>query len=77
MDKETFKVVDASGLRCPQPIIELQNAARSGGPGSLICLVSTDHGTLHDIPVWIKVNRHELIETNKEKGSYYFYVKIK
>ena len=61
--------VDAKGLKCPMPVIKLQQQARVTRPGSLILIACTDPGAEKDIGSWCKVNKHEILEVkNSEHG---------
>ena len=68
-------VVDSCDRRCPQPIIDLQNALRECSIGSVLALYSTDSGSVHDIPTWLSLHPHKLLSyEKKESGQYVFYV---
>jgi tRNA 2-thiouridine synthesizing protein A len=54
--------VDATGLRCPLPIIRLAVAARSAPAGSMITLFSTDPAAEPDVAAWCRMRGHELLD---------------
>ena len=54
-------VVDAKGLKCPMPVIKLQQQVRKGKPGHLIAIECTDSGAEKDITSWARVNKHTLL----------------
>ena len=54
--------VDARGLRCPLPVINLATAARHAPAGTLITVLATDPASRHDIPAWCRMRDHELRE---------------
>lgn len=58
--------LDARGLLCPLPVIRTQDRVRGLVPGTLLEVVATDAGTLHDIPAWCRVHGHELISAETE-----------
>ena len=58
----SLKTVDAKGLKCPMPVIKLQQQVRQSEPGTRICIDCTDPGAEKDIASWVKVNKHRLIE---------------
>ncbi len=72
---EPIKIIDVSGLSCPDPIIALQNALRELKKGEIIRLISTDRGSYYDIPTWIRINKHLLINQSEENKKYVFLVK--
>jgi tRNA 2-thiouridine synthesizing protein A len=54
-------VVDATGLRCPLPIIRLAAAARRAVPGTLVTVLSTDPAAEPDIAAWCRMRDAELV----------------
>jgi len=55
--------LNAKNLRCPMPVIKLQQAIRGLTEESLIKMACTDPGAEKDVASWCKVNKHTLIET--------------
>lgn len=51
--------VDAKGLKCPMPVIKLQQQVRQAEPGSIITIACTDTGAEKDIASWVRVNKHQ------------------
>jgi TusA-related sulfurtransferase len=58
--------LDARGLLCPLPVIRVQDRIRSLAPGTLLDVIATDPGTLHDVPAWCRVHGHEVLEAIHE-----------
>jgi len=56
-------VVDARRLLCPMPVIRVQNEVKKQSPGTRIKAICTDPGALSDIPAWVRINGHKMIET--------------
>lgn len=52
--------VDAKGLKCPMPVIKLQQQVRQCVSGDTVVIECTDAGAEKDIAAWARVNRHEL-----------------
>jgi TusA-related sulfurtransferase len=50
--------VDARRLFCPLPVIRLQNTINKNPPGTRVRIVSTDPGSMNDIPTWCRINGH-------------------
>ena len=50
--------VDATGLACPVPVIELAKAARDLAPGALLTLLSDDPAARVDVPAWARMTGH-------------------
>jgi TusA-related sulfurtransferase len=55
-------VVDATGLRCPLPIIRLAAAAKSAPTGTVITLTSTDPAAEPDVAAWCRMRRQTLLD---------------
>ena len=53
--------VDATGLRCPLPIIRLAAAARTADPGTVITLLSTDAAAEPDVAAWCRMRGQTLL----------------
>ena len=66
--------VDARRLFCPLPVIRLQNCINKQASGARVRIVSTDPGSMNDIPTWCRINHHELLESEERDGEYVFVV---
>jgi tRNA 2-thiouridine synthesizing protein A len=67
-----LETLDARGLLCPLPVIRTQDAVKRLRPGTVLEVLSTDAGTIHDIPAWCRVHGHELLsieELTEESGD--------
>lgn len=53
--------VDATGLACPMPVIELARAIDTMPPGGRVRLLATDLAAKIDVPVWCRMQRHRLV----------------
>ena len=54
-------VVDARGLRCPLPVIELAKAARDVPAGTVLTVLTSDPAARHDVPAWSRRRGHTLV----------------
>jgi TusA-related sulfurtransferase len=52
--------VDARGLACPLPVIELARAVRGAAIGARIRVLATDEAAAVDIPVWCRMQHQSL-----------------
>ncbi|WP_448060993.1 sulfurtransferase TusA family protein [Cellulomonas hominis] len=59
-------VLDASGLRCPAPVIRLARLAKDSPPGTRIAVLATDPAARLDIPAWARMRGHELVGIEPE-----------
>jgi len=63
------KSIDARGMACPGPLMNLIGAIRQGQVGQAFEVLSSDEGSKTDIPAWIAKAKHELVEVVDE-GEY-------
>ena len=59
--------VDARRLFCPLPVIRLQNCINQQPAGGRVRIVSTDPGSLNDIPTWCRINGHRLLDSEERE----------
>lgn len=57
---EARQVVDARGLSCPMPVLELAKAIDKVEVGDRIRLLATDPAAKVDVPVWCRMQRQHL-----------------
>lgn len=69
------ETIDARGMPCPGPLMSLIGAIRQSEVGALIEVLSTDEGSLSDIPAWITKAKQELVEVITEDGFTRFVVR--
>jgi len=68
------ETIDATGLKCPEPVMMLRNALRRVDVGTCLKLVATDPSTLRDIPTMCRFMHHELVSQDELDGRYEFVV---
>lgn len=54
--------IDARGLRCPQPIIELGNSIATVNSGDQITLLSDDPATEPDLNAWSRMTGNKFLK---------------
>lgn len=67
--KEPLKI-NACGLQCPGPIIQVKKAIDSITAGERVEIVATDAGFARDASAWCDTTGNKLVETHDEKGRY-------
>ena len=67
--------IDARGMPCPGPLMNLIGAIREGQVGDLIEVLSSDEGSKTDIPAWVTKARHEIVEVVEDDGFRRFVVR--
>jgi tRNA 2-thiouridine synthesizing protein A len=66
--------VDATGLSCPMPVIELAKAVERVSVGEVVALTATDPAARVDVPVWCRMQRHVLRGMEGADGSWRYLV---
>ena len=69
------KTIDARGLACPGPLMNLIGAIRAGTVGDTFDVLSSDEGSKTDIPAWIAKAKQGLIEVRQDAGFAHFVVR--
>ena len=69
------KTIDARGIACPGPLMNLIGAIRQGQVGQTFDVLSSDEGSKTDIPAWVAKAKHELIEVRTDDGYAHFIVR--
>lgn len=75
MNIEIDKVLDTSGLLCPEPVMLLHKTVREVAAGGVIKVIATDPSTTRDIPKFCHFLGHELIHQETTEKSYIYYIK--
>jgi tRNA 2-thiouridine synthesizing protein A len=69
------KTIDARGMACPGPLMNLIGAIRQGRVGQTFEVLSSDEGSKTDIPAWTAKAKHELVEVRQDEGFAHFVVR--
>jgi tRNA 2-thiouridine synthesizing protein A len=69
------KTIDARGMACPGPLMNLIGAIRQGQVGQVFEVLSSDEGSRTDIPAWVTKSKHELVEVFEDTGYAHFIVR--
>jgi tRNA 2-thiouridine synthesizing protein A len=69
------KTIDARGMACPGPLMNLIGAIRQGQVGQVFEVISSDEGSKTDIPAWVAKARHDLVEVVQGDGYARFIVR--
>lgn len=59
-------IVDARGLQCPGPIVEVFKTVKGAAAGDVLQVEATDKGFLEDITAWCKKTGNELVFVRDE-----------
>jgi tRNA 2-thiouridine synthesizing protein A len=69
------EVLDAKGLMCPMPIVQLAKKFKTMKVGDEIELLATDVGSKADVPAWCQRTGNELVEAREEGGVFIYRIK--
>ena len=74
-DVKEDRLLDASGLSCPMPVVKAAKEMRGMEPGQVLKIVATDRGSVADIPAWAEDTGNELLQSTTDGGRYVFLVR--
>jgi len=69
------KVVDASGLNCPLPILRCKKGLSDMAPAQVLKIISTDPGSVKDFNAFCVQTGHELLLLEEDETAFTFYIK--
>ena len=68
--------LDATGLKCPIPVLKARKMARSLPGGTTLEILATDPGAVPDFEAFCTTGGHELLEQSKDGEVYRFLIRI-
>ena len=68
-------VLDVRGLLCPMPIVKTAKLMKALGPGQIVKLITTDRGSVADVPAWAGTTGNELLEWHEDHGEFVYYIR--
>ncbi len=75
MNMDAAVEVDASGLRCPEPLMVVRNRMMDMDSGEVIRVIATDPSTSRDFPAFCRFLHHELIRSEQREGRYIYWIR--
>ncbi|MGG3307570.1 sulfurtransferase TusA family protein [Paenibacillus lautus] len=69
------KVLDATGLACPMPIVKTKKEMKDMEPGQVLEIHTTDQGAKSDLAAWAKSTGNKLLDHQEDGGVLKFWVK--
>ena len=69
------KIIDARGMACPGPLMNLIGAIRQGEVGQVFEVLSSDEGSKTDLPAWVAKAKQEMVEIRQDDGYAHFVVR--
>jgi len=74
-DIKISKTFDLKGLACPMPVVKVSKGIKEVAVGEMIEAVSTDPGSLTDIPAWARTSGNEVVKTEQDGNVIRFFIK--
>ena len=68
LDFAVDKEIDARGSFCPGPLMELIRGMKTLPVRGTLAVLSSDPGSLKDIPAWLAKAGHELLASEPHEG---------
>jgi tRNA 2-thiouridine synthesizing protein A len=73
-DLEVATTLDTSGLLCPLPVYKAALALKAMAPGQVLELISTDRGSLEDIPAMTRQRGDTLVGAEDRGDTQVFWI---
>jgi tRNA 2-thiouridine synthesizing protein A len=67
-------LLDATGLRCPEPVMMIRKSIRSLKSGHILKIIADDPSTTRDIPTFCEFMDHKLVDKNIESIPYCYWI---
>jgi len=67
-------LVDARGMRCPMPLLKLKQALAVVNVGDEIGLKASDAGSWRDVPAFVELTDHKIVEQSEDAGEFWFLI---
>lgn len=64
--------LDATGLKCPMPLLKAKKALNELAPGDQLEVIATDPGSVRDFRVFSEQSGHALLVSCQEDDRYYY-----
>ena len=71
------RVLDASGLLCPMPIVKTNKAIKELQPGQILKVIATDAGYPPDIEAWSRQTGNQLLSSVAEDSKFIVFLQKK
>lgn len=75
MSDATTTFLDATGLRCPLPVLRARKAMKGMAAGDLLDVRATDPGAVADFQSFCETTGHQLVEWQEEAGVFQFRIR--
>lgn len=69
------EVLDAKGLMCPMPIVQLAKKMKTMKVGDELDLIASDVGSKVDVPAWCQRTGNQLVSVKEDNGIFTYRIK--
>ena len=69
------QTLDASGLRCPEPVMMVRKTVRLMQDGEVLLVIADDPATVRDIPSFCRFMDHTLLASETENLFYRYLIR--
>ena len=73
--EQVDKVLDAEGMRCPEPVMMVRKTIRKMKDGETLLVTADDPSTTRDIPSFCRFMDHQLIDSQTEQLPYQYLIR--
>lgn len=71
----TITTLDATGLKCPLPVLRARKAMKNVAAGDILEVKATDPGALADFKSFCEATGDELVEAREADGIFHFRIR--
>lgn len=71
------KMLDATGLACPMPIVQTKKALNEMESGQVLEIHATDKGAKSDLQAWASASGHIMLEQTEDNRVLKFWIRKK
>ncbi len=69
------QTLDASGLDCPQPILQTRQLLKKLPPGTTLRVIATDPGSVLDFQAYCRISGNKLLQFDEADGLFNFLIR--
>ncbi|BCE03082.1 sulfurtransferase TusA family protein [Marinicellulosiphila megalodicopiae] len=71
-----MKELNFKNQRCPLPLLKMKQALIESSYEEQLQVMTTDEGSLRDIPLYLSRTQHQLISQHQQDGIYHFIIEV-
>jgi tRNA 2-thiouridine synthesizing protein A len=71
---DVARTLDVTGMACPMPVVKTKLAMNELESGQVLEVISTDRGSLTDIPAWSEATGNRLIAAEARDATFLFLI---